>query len=68
MKFLIITILSFSIFISISGQDLSTRKIVLLPIISNGIDYSSSKTVESILRMELSKQTYLELISEKKNL
>jgi TolB-like protein len=41
---------------------------VLLPIISNGIDLASVKTAESILRMELSKQSTLTVITQKRTL
>lgn len=66
MKILRNIILLFFIFISISGQTINPRKIVLLPLISNGIDYTSSKTSEAILRLELSKFSNIEIISEKK--
>lgn len=49
-----------------SAQGLHPRKVVLLPIISNGIDYASTITAESILRMELGKENSINLLTEKK--
>jgi len=50
------------------AQNIEKRSLALLPIQSNGVDEASTKTTESILRMELSKQNYISLISEKKTL
>ena len=41
---------------------------LLLPIISNGIDLASVQTAESILRMELGNQIKLDVVSERKTL
>ena len=57
-----------SIFISVKAQDTISKKIVLLPLISNGVDLNSAQTAESILRMELGNQNSLSVISEKKTL
>ena len=58
----------FSIFMSIKAQDSTSNKIAVLPIISNGIDLASVQTAESILRMELSNASTMNIISEKKTL
>jgi TolB-like protein len=55
-------------FINVPAQNPESDKIVLLPIISNGIDLASVKTAESILRMELSKQSTLTVITQKRTL
>jgi TolB-like protein len=57
-----------SIFFSIKAQDTTINKIVLLPLISNGIDLASVQTAESILRMELSNASTMNVVSEKKTL
>jgi TolB-like protein len=57
-----------SIFISVKAQDTTINKIALLPLISNGIDLASVQTAESILRMELSNASTINIISEKKTL
>lgn len=64
----------FSLFVVISfcaslfAQEVTPKTTVLLPILSNGIDEASVLTAESILRMELTNQKSLEIISEKKTL
>lgn len=68
MKTLTILFIVFSIFISANAQDSTSIKIALLPIISNGIDYTSVQTAESILRMELGNQKKLDVVSERKTL
>ncbi len=57
-----------SIFLSTKAQDTTSNKIAVLPLISNGIDLASVQTAESILRMELSKASTMDIISEKKTL
>jgi len=57
-----------SIFIPVIAQDSTSNKIAVLPIISNGIDLASVQTAESILRMELSNVSTMNIISEKKTL
>jgi len=57
-----------SIFIPVIAQDSTVNKIALLPLISNGIDLASVQTAESILRMELSNASTMNIISEKKTL
>lgn len=66
-SYIFITIL-FLYCYSIQAKDPVQRKIALLPIISNGIDYASTITTESMLRMELSKHNLVNLVSEKKTL
>jgi hypothetical protein len=56
------------LFMTVQAQNSVQRKIALLPIISNGIDEASTLTTESILRMELGKQTAINLSTEKKTL
>jgi TolB-like protein len=68
MKTLTILFIVFSIFISANAQDSTSIKVALLPIISNGIDYTSVQTAESILRMELGNQKNLDVVSERKTL
>lgn len=58
----------FILVISVHAQNPSQRKIVLLPFVSNGIDYQSTKTAESILRLELSKFSNVDIISERKTI
>ena len=53
------------IFISLKAQDTTSRKIAVLPIISNAIDPAYVHTAESILRMQLSNQSVLNVITEK---
>jgi TolB-like protein len=68
MKNVVALFFLFSILISVNAQDTISKKIVLLPLISNGIEINSIKTAELILRMELSNQNNLIVISEKKTL
>ncbi len=68
MKNLISFLLVLSIFASAYAQETISKKIVLLPLISSGIEYNSVKTAESILRMELSNEDNLTVVSEKKTL
>lgn len=68
MKKLFLIIAFFLQFIYLQAQDLSPRKIALLPVLSNGIDYASAKTAESILRMELTKQKSIDIITERRTL
>ena len=56
------------IFISLKAQDTTSRKIAVLPIISNAIDPAYVHTAESILRMQLSNQSVLNVITEKNTL
>jgi len=68
MKTLTTLLIVISVFFSLKAQDTTTHKIVLLPIISNGIDPVSVQTAESILRMDLSNQNNLIVITETKTL
>lgn len=68
MKTLISFIIVISIFTSTYSQDATTKKIALLPLVSNGVDFNSVQTAESILRMELANQNRLSVISEKQTL
>lgn len=68
MKTLISFIIVISIFTSTHAQETTTKKIALMPLISNGVDYNSVQTAESILRMELTNQSSLNVVSEKKTL
>lgn len=68
MKTLAILLIVISTFISLNAQDTTTHKIALLPIISNGIDPVSVQTAESLLRMDLSNQNNLIVITENKTL
>jgi hypothetical protein len=68
MKKIITLLFVLSIFISVKAQDSTSNKIVLLPLISNGIDLASVQTAESILRMELSNTGTMNVISQKKTL
>lgn len=68
MKTLISFLITISIFTSVKAQDMTSKKIVLLPLISNGVDFNSVQTAESILRMELGNESTLNVISEKKTL
>ena len=68
MKALTTLLIVISIFISLKAQDTTVHKIALLPITSNGIDLVSVQTAESILRMDLSNQNNLNVITETKTL
>ncbi len=68
MKTIMSSLLIFSLFASANAQETKSSKIVLLPFISNGIEYNSVNTSESILRMELENKINLSVISEKKTL
>lgn len=68
MKTLISFLIVLSIFASANAQETKSTKIVLLPLVSNGIEYNSVKTAESILRMELVNKDNLTVVSEKKTL
>ena len=67
MKKLSILLLLFLNFI-ITAQDFNSKKIAILPFVSNGIDEVSVQTAESILRMELGKESTAQIISERKTL
>lgn len=67
MKKLSILLLLFLTFI-INAQDINSKKIAILPFVSNGIDEVSVQTAESILRMELGKESTAQIISERKTL
>jgi hypothetical protein len=66
------TLISFLVFISfyadLFAQETSQRTTVLLPITSSGIDLASVQTAESILRMELTNEKNVDLVSEKKTM
>jgi len=68
MKKTIALVFVLSFFFPVIAQDTTSNKIAVLPIISNGIDLASVQTAESILRMELSNASTMNLISEKKTL
>jgi len=68
MKTILSFVIAFIAYISIPAQDVEKKTTVLLPVISNGIDLASVQTAESILRMELSNEKSISLISEKKTL
>ncbi|MEO8232118.1 MAG: hypothetical protein ABI638_07530 [Ignavibacteriota bacterium] len=68
MKTLTSFLIILSIFASANAQETKSKKIVLLPLISSGIEYNSVKTAESILRMELSNKENLIVVSEKNTL
>ncbi len=54
-----------SIVISLKAQDSTSNKIAILPFISRGIDQASVQTAESIFRMDLSKVSPMNIISER---
>ena len=66
MKIITLILLVLSIVTTLYAQDSTSKKIVILPFISNGIDEASVQTAESIFRMDLSKVSTLNIISEKK--
>lgn len=68
MKTLIYFLVSVCLYPNLFAQDTLQKTTVVLPIISNGIDEVSVQTAESILRMELTNQKNINLISEKKSL
>jgi len=68
MKILFVSLVVFSFCASSLAQEVTAKTTVLLPIFSNGIDEASVLTAESILRMELTNQKRLEIVSEKKTL
>jgi phosphotransferase system IIB component len=68
MKTILTVLTILAIFISAEAQDTTSYKIVVLPFISNDIDFASVKTSESILRMEISKQISANIVSEKKTI
>ncbi|HQI40733.1 MAG TPA: hypothetical protein PK195_00255, partial [Ignavibacteriaceae bacterium] len=49
-------------------KDIQVRKIALLPITSNDVDFASMQTSESILRMELSDKENISLVSRNKTI
>ncbi len=54
-----------SIVISLKAQDTTSYKIAVLPFISREIDPASVQTAESLFRMDLSKVSSMEIISER---
>ncbi len=67
-RFILLFILFLSV-IRIDAQETLTKtNLVVLPIISNGLNQTDVYTSESILRMELGKQSNINLISERKTL
>lgn len=69
MKKLVFPFILFLLLIRIQAQELQAPiKLVVLPIISNGLNQNDVYTSASILRMELGKQSNLNLISERKTL
>jgi hypothetical protein len=65
MKKVIILIITALSLINLPAQNIQPDKIVVLPLISNGIDLPSVQTAESILRMDLSKESKMSVVSEK---
>ena len=68
MKALISFLIVFSFTTTFFAQETIQKTTVVLPLISNGIDLASVQTAESILRMELSNEKKLNIVSEKKTL
>lgn len=69
MKRLVFLFVLFLFIIRINAQETPTKtNLVVLPIISKGLNQTDVYTSESILRMELGKQSNLNLISERKTL
>jgi TolB-like protein len=66
MKLITSFLIVLSIIISLKAQDTTSSKIAILPFISKGIDPASVQTAESIFRMDLSKISSMDIISEKK--
>jgi len=54
--------------ISLNAQEMQVRKIALLPLTSNDVDFASMQTSESILRMELSDKENISLVSRNKTI
>lgn len=54
-----------SIVTFLKAQDTTSNKIAILPFISNGIDQASVQTAESIFRMDLSKVSSMNILSER---
>jgi TolB-like protein len=68
MKAIIFFLIIFSFTTTFFAQEIIQKTTVVLPIISNGIDLASIQTAESILRMELSNEKNLNVVSEKNTL
>lgn len=68
MKRLIPSFMLVLLTISLNAQDIQVRKIALLPITSNDVDFASMQTSESILRMELSDKENISLVSRNKTI
>jgi hypothetical protein len=68
MKTLLSILIIFSLNTFVNAQESTSKKIILLPLISNGVDFNSVQTAESLLRMELGNQNSLNVVSEKKTL
>lgn len=68
MKKVIILIITALSLINLPAQNIQPDKIVVLPLISNGIDLPSVQTAESILRMDLSKESKMSVVSEKRTI
>jgi len=66
MKLITSFLIVLSFIISIKAQDTTSSKIAILPFISKGIDPASVQTAESLFRMDLSKVSSMDIISEKK--
>jgi len=50
------------------GQQVSVKRIAVLPFYSNGVDQASTQSAESILRLEISKLGTMDIVSEKRTL
>lgn len=66
MKTITLLYLILSSFLLLQAQEIQPDNIAVLPFIFNGIDFASVQTAESILRMELERQSTMKIISEKR--
>ena len=65
-KIILAAILILSGFISTYSQDHPEKKIAILPFYSNGLDEVSIQTAESILRLEISKISPMDIVSARR--
>jgi len=66
MKKITLLLIVLSTVMSLKAQDTTSKSIAVLPFVSNGIDPTSVQTAESILRMDLSKDSSMNVISKNK--
>jgi TolB-like protein len=66
MKIITLILLIIPVAFPLKAQDINSKKNAVLPFISNEIDLASVYTAESMLRMNLSKVSSLDVFSEKK--